>query len=333
MGVVLLEGFDHLAAGNATAKGWSEAFTTIISGRWGGQGVQMNTNGNIVRTFDGGLSYTELWAGFALRATPNIANTTLFCFRTTAPVNALRLSIDASGQLSLLNSGGGVISGPSSRTINTSVWRFIEIYCLINGASGACQMNYDGSVELPLTTTNLGSVAIGGISWGDVNSSTTDLDDLYVLDNSSPGPTGFLNDARIETSFIQTEGTTTLWTPLSGSDNAAMVDDTTAPDGDSTYVYSANVGDYDTYVSANLSVGSATVHAVKTNLYARKDGAQGGRAISDVIRHGGVDTPGTAIDLSSSYLVIGEYHNQTPASTDWTVADVNAAEFGVKLTT
>jgi len=79
----------------------------------------------------------------------------------------------------------------------------------------------------------------------------------------------------------------------------------------------------------NLSTTGGSVFAVQTVLAARKDDA-GVRQIAPVIRQSTTDYDGTTVTLSSTYDQYRQIYPQDPTATNWTIANVNADEFGVK---
>ena len=90
------------------------------------------------------------------------------------------------------------------------------------------------------------------------------------------------------------------------------------------------VGDRDLYTAGALATSAGTVYAVQTNLYARKDDA-GTRQVCKTIRQGGTNYDGSAKTLGSSYQVYSELDNLDPTGADWTIANVNGDQYGIKV--
>ena len=72
------------------------------------------------------------------------------------------------------------------------------------------------------------------------------------------------------------------WTPLAGSVHYTEENETIA-DGDSSYVWSPNPGDIDTYDFDQLPAVVSHVYGIQTDIYARADDA-GAKTIAPVIR-------------------------------------------------
>ena len=80
---------------------------------------------------------------------------------------------------------------------------------------------------------------------------------------------------------------------------------------------------------------TGSVKGIQHNIYATKDDA-GPRQIAPLQRSQTTDYPGTAVVVPSSYSYIREMVESNPADpggpgNPWTVAAVNAAEFGYRI--
>jgi hypothetical protein len=125
-------------------------------------------------------------------------------------------------------------------------------------------------------------------------------------------------------------GAETQWTPSAGS-NYQNVDEN-PENGDTDYNKSNTVGQVDTYAMANLVSVAGLIYGVQYLEYARKDNA-GTRTIAPVARIGGADYLGSNVNLSDSYAYTREIKELSPATAAaWTISEINAMEFGVKVT-
>jgi hypothetical protein len=161
---------------------------------------------------------------------------------------------------------------------------------------------------------------------------TQSYDDLYVCDGSGGVEDTFLGDHRVVCVVASSgNGTHADWTPLTGGDHGAMVDEN-PPNLDTDYNMAGSVGNRDTYNFAALGV-SGTIKCVQTvNLMLSEVG--GLRYVADSIRIGGVDYDGTPSVLGGDWAYRLERHRVSPAtSTPWSVGEIDGAEFGVKVTT
>jgi hypothetical protein len=100
------------------------------------------------------------------------------------------------------------------------------------------------------------------------------------------------------------------------------------PTDDTTYVSDSTPGDIDSYTVTDID-GGATVYAVQTNMWARKDDAAT-RQIAPVIRQASTDYVGTTVTLGTTYQYYSQLYDKDPTAAAWTAANVNSDEFGVK---
>jgi hypothetical protein len=125
-------------------------------------------------------------------------------------------------------------------------------------------------------------------------------------------------------------GTHQGWTPLTGTDHGAMVDES-APDGDTTY-NTASAAATDSYLHSALTLTGA-INGVQVNPYWRKTDA-GTCTARTIVRTGGTTYPGTTQSPLTTYSVMPEVVERNPnTAADWLAAAVNAAEFGAERLT
>lgn len=225
-------------------------------------------------------------------------------------------------------------SGPSG--FSDSIGGFVEWKGTIDDSTGSYTVRANMTnilVGSSKDTKNGLTGAWNGCWLGIVNSQTLgaitlDFDDFYLLDQSGGVDDDFYGEGRIDVRTITGAGTTTQYTPSTGS-NYQNVDDT-APNT-SDYNSDATVGNIDTFAMQDAPVSGAGIKAVQISIYAQKSDA-GSRSLSAVIRHSGTDYATTAQALSTAwgYLLyqLGSKNPGTAAA--WVEADFNAAEPGYK---
>lgn len=359
MTVVLMEGWDL----ETVDRGWVTAYSTgngnntnsgFVSGRIGGKAWRFSVGSSFQPVT--GQQYkaiptpsTEMILGFALnvdegaysvydlRGTPRdimlvgVSNGSIF-------VGGIGVS---SANLVTLYGASGALIGTTDFQIVPGTWNYFELRVKINGASGEVELRINGGASsLGVVTDSNGSATIQHVQILSKSTSgtfpgqlSTTTDDIYVVDcTTGSAPTNtFLGDSVITTLVPEGDGANTDWTPSAGS-NWEDVDEIPA-DGDTSYVSSNNVGDVDTYETEDLGSSPPTVYAIQANLYAKKDSA-GTREIAAVVRDGGTDYVGATKTLSTSYIYYSEIMEENPGtSSPWSVSEINADEFGVKVVT
>jgi hypothetical protein len=154
------------------------------------------------------------------------------------------------------------------------------------------------------------------------------------MDTSGTINNDFKGDCRVEAIFPNGNGNSSVLVGSDGNstDNYLLVDEN-PPNSDTDYVESSTVGDKDTYNYGSITSAFGVVHGVQICPFVKKTDA-GVRSIANVARSSGTEADSASQALAATYgylPTIKEDDPSTPGSR-WTVAGVNAAEFGVKVT-
>jgi hypothetical protein len=221
----------------------------------------------------------------------------------------------------------------SSALISIDTWYYIELKVYIHDTGGTYDVNLNGSNELSgsgVDTKYSGSaganqVRVGGYAF----TRYPRFDDIYVCDNTGSIANDFLGDVRVEALLPNGAGNSSDFTASAGS-NYQCVDET--PPNWEDYVYDDTVGNHDTYTFDNMSTVEGDIYGVQSNMFAKKSSA-GTRTVKTVIRSDGADyTPGSEHTLGDSYVYyVDTFEDDPDTSAAWTIAGVNAAEFGPKV--
>jgi len=226
--------------------------------------------------------------------------------------------------------------------MSAGVMAYVEWKVVIHPSAGTVEVRVNGNVVPGLNLTGQNTRASGFSTWTSVVLGTNDnvgsswsggnlnvdFDDVYVCDGSGSAPWNtFLGDCRVDALRPTAEGTSSQWTPLSGTDNAAMVNQT-APDDDTTYVSTVTSGHTDTYVTPDAPVAGAAIMGVQLNVSIKKEDA-GSCAVSGVVRHSGTNYPVVLPNPGTTYAYQTVMMPTNPGTgVAWTEAGFNAAEFG-----
>lgn len=345
MAIVLIDGFDvynGVQSNIGLQANWNCLNTADISmqpGRFGGQAVQIafesGLNGDVPTMYKAFTGATSCTVGFALY---------------TELLNAEYTAADGSNVV--LRSGftdyvniffnpvGGITVKRATTELGSSVpglftadnWYFIEIETVIsdtvgrvtvfvNGASVINLTNQDTKNGVPTTVDNVEFVggaeylSQGGIYW---------YDDLYVTDTGTR-----LGESRVETLYPNADTAVKQWTPLTGTENYAMVDEAQC-DGDTTYVFASSTAT-DNYDFGNLSDNPSAVRAVQAVTFAKKtDTATRNLYLQTV--SGATTSDGPPIPLLSTYTRFNRIMETDPnTAAAWTYPDVNTVKGGPKI--
>jgi hypothetical protein len=254
------------------------------------------------------------------------------------------LRVNTNGTVSMMR-GLSTVLGTSVEAIPISVWTYIEVKVTISDAAGAYEVRFDSANVLSAsgvdtkdsTDANVYSIIIGNNNPGGSSgvSLTTGyyINDLYICDDSGSVANNFLGPCRVDALYPSGNGNTSQWVGQDGNstDNYLLVDET-SPDSDTTYVESGTSTNKDTYAFGDISHTPTNIYGVQVTAYAKADDA-GARLIGVVTRSAAADyNASTTHALGTSYT-----HHPTVLETDpataaaWTKANLNAAEFGVRV--
>lgn len=233
------------------------------------------------------------------------------------------------------STGGTQLGSNSSNSLSASTNYYIELVVTVDNSAGTVEVYVNGSKTgwIDLTgqdtqqTANAYSNAFGLAC--SANGNNQYVDDVYTLTGSGSAPTTRLGDSKVLASLPAIgNGSQTAWTPSTGSDHGAMVDDTT-PDSDTTYNEGAAASDVDTYVGTALG-GSGTVHGLVLRNFLKKTDA-GTCDTRNVVRIGSTNYYGSVENLSTSYLYYNTLYTTSPAtSAAWSVSEIDAMQRGVE---
>jgi hypothetical protein len=324
MALILIEGFDHYDVDDAFRKGWDN-ITLMSRGRVPfplSQSVKVIINNGINKTLPG--SYNELIMGFAfkLSAFP-AADKAIAKFDPSATAF---VGVTPTGFLYLSDStGANLATGGTQLVIDT--W----YYCELHATATHGEIHLDGVSEIASTagtyTTPWDNI---GFQYQVLGGNSVIVDDVYVIDPSTGINTTFLGPVVVRTIWPDADATYTDFTPYPSSadpDHFPHVNERIF-DSDVTLVYDGTPGQKDSYKMALY--GDDAVYGAQLNLGARK-GDFVTRQIEPLIRQSATDYTGATSTLSLDYLFYSWLLNQDPSGSDWTIATVDADEFGVEI--
>jgi hypothetical protein len=334
MALRFIDGFDHSGTSDnihATKyTSWASTNSIVASPVRTGTGAvnTSSTNGQASVTKPLTTSGAAI-VGVACRftAVPSAQNKFLD-IREGATVH-VALAINTSMQLVVRRDATVLATGATVLALNT--WYYLELKTVIHDTTGTYEVHIDGVTEI--TGTGADTRNGGAGTWDRVALISpgvqVGMDDLYVADDSGSVNNNFLGIVKVETLLPQTgNGTNTGFTPSTGSDRGALVDEN--PPNTTDYNTGTTAGQKDTYNYPALSL-SGNVLGVQTNLYTIKTDA-GARTVAPVVRIGATDYDGTTVSPLTTYSYFSELRELNPNSgVAWTTTDVGNLEAGMKV--
>lgn len=334
MSLIFLEGFDD----GGSANKWNTWLATTVSSSYGRNGLGCRISGNSSTQLGRSLPSNGTYIiGAALQQPQgglSTFNTLSFYEGATLHV-AMRFDT-STGTINVYRSTT-LIDSSSSGLISNGEWHYYEVKVTIHDSTGVFQVDLDGTQVINFSgdTRNGGTSGVIDVIYFGCNSGNhLYMDDIYVFDDAGSTNNAVVGDCVVETIKPNGNGNYSDFTGSDGNsvDNYLLVDDAPTPDSDSTYVAAGIAGDTDTYAMSDLSaVTSATVFGVQVGTLARHEGAGG--TYRHAHRRGTTDSFGSAKTPGASYGWDAYVWEQDPAAGPgaWTVANVNASEFGVDI--
>lgn len=342
MAILYIEGFEGFGTSanmRYRYKGTSTANqSNIVTGRDGsGKAIYMDF-GSAIWYFDmpGGESAANLIVGCGFQIANSMVNSDVLSFYDTGGVTEqVVLRSTAAGELAV-DRGATQLGITSGLGLLTNVWYYLEIDVTFGDATaGSVEVFLNDSSVLSLTGIDTRTTAGENCGFVGLKANTSGprvFDDLYILDDQGTDQTTRIGPCIVETVFPDANGTTNNFTPSAGS-NYQNVDEGDTPDDDTTYNSSSTVTHKDLYGHAALTGSIDTVYAVMPRSYVRVSEA-GGRGVKPVARSNVTEVDGTERFIDQSYVYVDEvYENDPNGGGAWTESSVNAAEFGIKITT
>jgi hypothetical protein len=340
---VLLEGFGNGALLDTNVSFTSGGTPTVATGRDGiGIGLKGTVGANFCRlSFTSGSDQTYHHVGILSSDAAFGVNSIGYCYwqllADAGTVAHLSITSDALGHLQLRRgSNTGTVIATSTNVLATGYyWFILEVRATIHDTTGECIVKVNGVEWINVSnvdTRNGGtSTRPDCIQLGIHNAPPVVLDDIIVNDTTGSVNNSWVGECTIAELHPIGNGANS---GLLGSDgnsvnNYQQVDE--FPYNTTDYNGSPTVGTKDTY--DHTAVGKVgVVTGVKVSGYVQKSdsGAKTGRFIFR--SGGGTEVESADIGLSTAWQIQSGAIRETDAdATSWTVAKVDAHEFGFKV--
>lgn len=320
--VVFCDGFGHYAVADMSKKGWSAGgAVSILSG-------QGRSSGFCVRFSSGATTATltlapmpTVYVEFGFRQ--SVFGTVNFMQLQDTGTTHVDLRTATGGELQITRNGTPLaITSGLGLAINT--WYHVGLQVTIHDTAGSVELRVNGvnaASASPADTRNGANASVNQVRLNGAGSVTTDICDFVVSTDA------FCGDCAVRAVYPQGAGHYSQWTPSAGPGWQCV--DEASMNSDTDYVSSDSAGQRNSYDFTALPAG--VVRAVQHVTALRKDDA-GSRTVKQFARTGGTDHDGSAVTVTDTYLMQRRMMAVNPSTgTDWTAAQVDAAEFGTLL--
>lgn len=348
MSLLHFDGFEYNnGAADFALLGWtiSNAITSFGSGRRGQRGMSLGLNNYYAyRSLNG--NHNEVVVGFAYNKTSSAAVThTLVGFSDGVPGDAtvqISLRINTAGQLLLYR--GSTLLGTTTLALSLNQYYYIELKVLFHASAGAYELRVGNVARLSgsgvdtIETANAQATHIffGGISstysGGGLVTCGSVFDDIYILNTAGSINNDFLGDCRVDGIMPNADGTHTDFTPSTGVNHYANVDEGVVSTID--YNYSTTIGHKDSYgLQSPPSIPDTDIYGFKYAIDVSTD-VSGSRSAKALMITDAVEFESPSAELlnttSKKIEVLHEVNPDTLAM--WTHAEIDAIQIGVVVT-
>jgi len=334
MALIFMDGFDHYTQNQISDK-WDAvgAGPNLSSAyaRFSGQGYQSYGTGYWLKKIIPS-NETTLYVGFAwyrdAGGTLNGGNWGILKFMDENAVIQVSLRLDAGLGFTALLGDGTELGSSAADVISNYRWHYIEAKVTISATVGVVEVKIDGTQVLNLTSqdTKYGSDYIRQVYFGGCTPNQYSwFDDFYVDDAQ------FNGDCRIRTFMPDSISSTNNSFTASAGNKDDCVDESPSNE-DTDYITSDTLNHKQGFGITTGTLG--TVVGIQLNNHCRLDEA-GTRKITPLIRSNSTDYSGTETDaIAANYNFEYEIWETDPDdSNPWTQTKLEAAEFGLEITT
>lgn len=340
MGMLFCDGFDGYSVSADLARNWVPVFglNTIPfvsnAGRLGGGALQNTGSQTALRyinaaAWNWSTAQTGVFGFWMKMSAAPAAISTIFRLVNNANTTQASVRMLTNGLLAAYDQSETVQQAVGITNVADNLWHWVEFRIGGNYNGGQLGIGYVDGLQNWASSANPGSVSTTFALLTPATQTIT-YDDIYVYDNTTlvnPQLSQFPIGPQYITYKRPSADSSVQFAPDSGGTNFNRVNET-VPDGDTSYVQSATVGNADEYTYGALGFTPVSVTSTMLSVDAKNPGA--GTVNLKVRCHSGATTSdSTAAQVSSNYNVFRRVFDQDPnTSAAWTGANLDSAKFG-----
>lgn len=327
-------------------NGGSNAYATVQASykRTGSYALQLDTGtstlttGYVTHTFS--ADKTEFYFRLALMVDSSQSNYSwdLLIFYDNTNATQLKLRYETGTQTLNLYRGDTLIAS-GSLVIRADVWTMIQGHIVVHDSTGVVVITHNNVTSLSFSGDTKETDVDGVRSFtfrasnaysGEKGLGKVYIDDLAFNDTSGSYQNSWPGLGGVYLLMPNADGSDNDWTPSTGSDNYAMVDE--QPRNTTDWVQALGTGNVDLYDHEDTPLYIETINLVEV-VYQAAVIESGYNEIEDIIYQAGTAYYGgttTITPIVNDYTLFkGTAHYVQPnAAGAWGTAEVNAAEFG-----
>ena len=337
MTLLWMDGFDHYTTAQLLDKGYAPLYQAGVGStyaRLNGQGLRLIINGYCEYSLKDS-NKTTLYVGYAARQyslekRPVINLDFPFLgFKDESGVYQVKLVISPSYEIKVYNGDDTLLGTSATYAFSGIRWQYFETKVTISATVGVVEVKINGTQILNLTSQNTknGSDYIKIVRFGEINYNVGVLIDDFYIDDAQ-----FHGDCEIKSFMPDSISATNNDFTASAGNKDDCVDEAQSNE-DTDYIISDTLNHIQTF---GITTGglSSTIKGIQVNNHCRLDQA-GTRQITPIIRSNGTNYSGTETeDIVADYNFESEVWELDPDDSGaWTQVKLEAAEFGLEITT
>ena len=324
---------------------WADGlFQTVHTdyGEYGGYGIQvLGIGGSITRYFEAGtygpttgFGRSEFIVGMGLNCRTITSTYTSVLLREGSTVH-LQIRLYHDGSIQIRRGITTILASAPAGSFIPNTWLILGFGAVIHDSAGEVRL-WLGGVGDPvieatgLDTRNGGTGVVNNCHWGGDNdpgdlSRTTWIDDWYLVDSTVMDATQ-LGGFSIRRRAPISDATPNDWTPSTGTDHFAVVDE--VPFSTSDYLTTSGDGDIELFDIASGSVGWDVVGVRVVGPMSK--GSPDTALTRFIMSDDGNQMNGATRLLSTTSILWSDTFPQRWDDSDWDEAAVNALLIGVE---
>jgi hypothetical protein len=331
MSLLFIDSFDHYTseaqmarkyAVNNTGPGNPGRFGGYCVGLWLGSSYFQRDIGVNNSTIYFGVGFKKDESGGPSNAGPIIS------LLDESSVTQVSFRLGGGYQINVYRSTGSFLGATNGGVVPDQEWCFLEGKVVISDTVGEVVLRINEEEVLNLTSqdTKQGSDYIRKIKFGTIpNSLTSKWDDFYIDDAQ------FHGNCQVKAFMPDVDGNSVDFTRSTGSNDYECVDEI-PPNDDTDYIYSETLNHKSIF---GITTGALkTIKGIQVNNLCKLE-ASGTRRIKAICRSNGADYQSVESDvIPTGYIFDSRQWDTDPDdSNPWTQVKLEAAEFGLEITT
>jgi hypothetical protein len=272
---------------------------------------------------------TTYIAGFGCYVAASSSTTfDLFTFKKGAYAGVtLRYATNGS-EITVYNQGTSTTLGTTSGAgLSVGNWYYVEVK-VVDASSGSVEVRVNGTAVCTVTGVDTRSADGAGYDCGVLGARRIYIDDWYIANGSGSACNDFLGDVQIRAIWPAADGDATDWSPSSGSDHYALVDDNPCT-ADTDYNAAASTA------SDLFGYGDASdlgdILAVQVNSCMKELSATVTPTMKNLTKISSTVYEASTPAITSAYSTLYSILEVSPATSNaWGLSELNGAQFGVK---